>query len=283
VKLLSLVPKGGFPMKFAKYLFLAVALVVGAAAVPAPAEHTPTHAELQRAIDLAFGVPEPVTVQLVTQGVPVEELPAVALISTRAKVEPVKVVELRKSGLSYVQVSQKLGVGPEVFYVPFDSDPGPPYGKAWGYWKNNPREKWNTLVLTDEELVNLANMQLITNAYKVPPAKVIELRSAGKDYMLIHRELAGGATVAVAPGATGAPVAVVVEAPGVSERRGFNIDGGDYTKVRLGTLAECQTTCTGADQCRAYSYNVKDRMCYLKDVVGRYSPRSDVVSGEKGS
>jgi hypothetical protein len=60
------------------------------------------------------------------------------------------------------------------------------------------------------------------------------------------------------------------------------MEGGDYPRVRLDTLAACQETCGGEPQCRAYSFNTRDRMCYLKDVIGRYSPRADVVSGEKG-
>jgi hypothetical protein len=274
-------------MKAKQWLFAIVA-IAAVASLSYAAEPADSIAAYHAAIHKAFGVPEPVIVQLVDRGVSAEELPAVALIASRAKVEPAKVIELRDSGMTYVQVSQKLGVGPEVFYVPFESDPGPPYGKAWGYWKVTPKEQWNKITLSDEEVIGLANLQLISDVYQVPPVKTIEMRKAGKDYVLIHRELAGGAMV-VAPGVVASGTApatsttVIVQAPRISERAGYNMEGGDYTHVKLNSLAECQRTCTREEQCLAYTFDTDDRMCYLKDVVGRYSQRSDSVSGEKGS
>lgn len=68
---------------------------------------------------------------------------------------------------------------------------------------------------------------------------------------------------------------------GLSQRDGYNLEGGDYTSVYLGSLDECQDACRRERQCRAYTYNTRDRMCYLKDRVGNYSQRRDTVSGEK--
>jgi hypothetical protein len=68
---------------------------------------------------------------------------------------------------------------------------------------------------------------------------------------------------------------------GLSERPGYNLEGNDYTSVFLRSLEECQQACHGDRICLAYTYNTRSRMCYLKDRVGTYRPRSDVVSGEK--
>jgi hypothetical protein len=68
---------------------------------------------------------------------------------------------------------------------------------------------------------------------------------------------------------------------GLTEREGYNLEGGDYTSVYLRSLEECQDACRRDRECRAYTYNQRDRMCYLKDRVGNYSPRRDTVSGEK--
>jgi hypothetical protein len=34
----------------------------------------------------------------------------------------------------------RVGVPCERLFVGVDRDPGPPYGKAWGYWKKHPRD-----------------------------------------------------------------------------------------------------------------------------------------------
>ncbi len=70
---------------------------------------------------------------------------------------------------------------------------------------------------------------------------------------------------------------------GLTERPGYNLEGGDYSRVYLDKLDQCQEACRRDRQCLAYTYNTRDRMCYLKDRVGTYSRRSDTVSGEKES
>jgi hypothetical protein len=266
-------------MKLAKLYLCSIVLVASAAFAEVPAPLEPV-ADLHRAVHQAFGLPEPVIVQLLDQGLPPEELPAVGLIAARARVEPARVIELRNSGLSYVEVSQQLGVSPDAFYVQFQADPGPPYTRIYSV----PRERWNTVVLSDREVVDLSNLQLISNVYRVPPARAIELRNAGKDFVVIHQELARGGAVVQAPGAAvvAQTPAVVVRTRALSERSGYNLEGDDYSKIYLNTLGECQEACAREDLCRAYTYNTRQRMCYLKDEVGRYSPREDTVSGQKG-
>lgn len=69
---------------------------------------------------------------------------------------------------------------------------------------------------------------------------------------------------------------------GLSERQGYDLEGGDYTRVRLDGLDQCQEACRRDRECLAYTWITGDRMCYLKDRIGNYTPRRDAVSGEKG-
>jgi len=65
------------------------------------------------------------------------------------------------------------------------------------------------------------------------------------------------------------------------EQLGVNLPRNDYTKVYLETLAECQAACERQAQCRAYTYNTRERMCYLKERAARAERDSDCVSGVK--
>jgi len=149
-------------------------------------------ADLHRAVRESLGLPEPLIVQLLEKGAPEEHLPVIGLIAERARIAPEKVFDLHRSGLSFLDISIRFGLGPEIFYVPIERDPGPPYGKAWGYYKKTPRAKWNTIVLSDREIVDLANLRLCVDFYGVPADRVIRLRSGGKDFVAIHGELAHG-------------------------------------------------------------------------------------------
>jgi len=172
---------------------LTFALLAAMLAAPAAADLGPLEpiADLHRAVHESLGLPEPMIVRLLEQGLPDDQLPVVGLLSMRAAVTPDRVVALRAQGLSYLEISIRLGLGPEIFYVPIPADPGPPYGKAWGYYRKTPRARWSTIVLSDREIVDLANLKLCVDHYRVAPERVIELHRSGRGYAAIHGELAG--------------------------------------------------------------------------------------------
>lgn len=148
-------------------------------------------ADLHRAVHESLGLPEPLIVRLLEQGLPHEHLPVVGLLSRRAEAPPERILALRGEGLSFLDISIRLGLGPEIFHVPIAANPGPPYGKAWGYYKKTPRARWNTIVLSDREVVDLVNLKLCVDHYRVAPERVIDLRRRGQGFAAIHGELAG--------------------------------------------------------------------------------------------
>jgi len=176
-----------------KSFALIVALLAGAAPARAgdlgPLEPL---ADLHRAVHESLGLPEPLIVQLLERGLPDEHLPVIGLISARTATAPERIFEMRRSGLSFLDISLRLGAGPEIFYVPIERDPGPPYGKAWGYYRKTPRAQWRTIVLTDADIVHLANLRLCVDRYGIAPDRVIGLERSGKGVAAIHAELAPG-------------------------------------------------------------------------------------------
>ncbi len=169
----------------------AAAVAVLAAPVAAALGPLEPIAALHRAVHESLGLPEPLIVRLLEQGLPQDHLPVVGLLSQRAGVPGERIVALRGEGLSFLDISIRLGLGPEIFHVPIAADPGPPYGKAWGYYKKTPRARWNTIVLSDREVIDLVNLKLCVDHYRVPPERVIELRRKGQGFAAIHGDLAG--------------------------------------------------------------------------------------------
>jgi hypothetical protein len=68
---------------------------------------------------------------------------------------------------------------------------------------------------------------------------------------------------------------------GFSERPGYDLEGGDYASVYQPALEACQQACRSDRECAAYAYNTRTRICYLKDRVGVYVSRYEMVSGVK--
>lgn len=147
-------------------------------------------ADFHRAVHEELGLPEPLIVRLLEAGAPDEQLPVLGHLARELGQTPERIFELHRSGLSFLDISLRFGRGPEIFYVPMAVDPGPPYGKAWGYYKKTPRARWNTIRLTDVEVIDLVNLRVCADHYRIAPERVVELRRKGKPFRDIHRAFA---------------------------------------------------------------------------------------------
>lgn len=67
----------------------------------------------------------------------------------------------------------------------------------------------------------------------------------------------------------------------LTEERGLDRRGYDYSDFRVRDLLDCQQTCLRDDRCRAYTYDTIDRVCYLKDGVNSQQRNRDMVTGYK--
>lgn len=65
------------------------------------------------------------------------------------------------------------------------------------------------------------------------------------------------------------------------EERGYDHRHGDYDDFRADDVAECRRACERARRCRAYTFNLRTEMCYLKDRVNPIERNIDMVTGSK--
>ena len=93
---------------------------------------------------------------------------------------PDVIFALRKQRLSWWDVGARCGVPRDVWFVPVETDPGPPYGKAYGYWKKNRKQPSSHWRLTDADARNLVAVRVIHDYYGVPPEVAMRLRASGR-------------------------------------------------------------------------------------------------------
>ncbi|HFC05049.1 MAG TPA: hypothetical protein ENJ55_05020, partial [Rhizobiales bacterium] len=64
---------------------------------------------------------------------------------------------------------------------------------------------------------------------------------------------------------------------------GYDLFGGDFARSKKGmwlTQSECQSMCASQSRCRAFTYNTKYGVCFLKDrVSGKLKPWKTAISG----
>ena len=138
-----------------------------------------------------FRVPEREVIIIRERRIPEQEIPVVFLIAQRARVAPAAIVDLRQRGRSWLNITIHYGLSPEIYYVPMPATVrvGPPYGKAYGHFKNKPKKEWKTIVLSDGDVINLVNLKFVSEHYGRPPEEVIRLRSSGKQFVVLHDEV----------------------------------------------------------------------------------------------
>jgi len=140
------------------------------------------------AIGEHYQVAEKEVVVVRERNVPDEELPVVFFLAGHAHVEPGVIVKLRLGGRSWMDIALHYKLSPEIFYVAFDRDPGPPYGKAWGHFKKRDRAQWGSIRLVDVEIVNIVNLKFMAEKYGYAPAEIVKMRARGDHFANIHKQ-----------------------------------------------------------------------------------------------
>ena len=135
-----------------------------------------------------YHVPEREVVVIREQRISDDELPVVLFIAREARVPPARVIEMRQRGRSWWDISVHFGLRPDVYYVPLAYAPGPPYGHAYGHYKK-PRGQWNSIVLADDDVVNLVQLRFLSEHYRIPPEQVMEARGRNQHVAVMYSDI----------------------------------------------------------------------------------------------
>jgi hypothetical protein len=135
-----------------------------------------------------YNVPEKEVIFVKKKRIPDEELSVVFFFAHRAGVKTSRIIDLRRGGLTWLDITLHFGLTPRIFYVPVKVVKGPPYGKAYGYYMKKPKKDWAKIVLTDVEIIDLVNLKFISEHYGYPAEEVIKMRRGGKTFVAIDYE-----------------------------------------------------------------------------------------------
>ena len=122
-----------------------------------------------------FAPPPTVAVELVRNSpVPEDDFPVILYLARASKRPPQEIQRLRADYLSWSDIMDRSNVSPSVLFAGIDRDPGPPYGKAWGYWRKHPRDE--RIRFRDRDVVELVKLQVASRSQRVTPYAVASVR-----------------------------------------------------------------------------------------------------------
>jgi hypothetical protein len=136
-----------------------------------------------------YRVPRHEVIYVRDKGIPTNDIPVVFFLAKTAHVAPSKVMSLRLRGFSWLDITYHYGLSPAIYYVPVKEVHGPPYGKAYGYYKKKPKHKWKEIDLSDEDVMNLVNLRFMSSHYNYEPERIVKLRSQGRDFVVINDDV----------------------------------------------------------------------------------------------
>ena len=67
----------------------------------------------------------------------------------------------------------------------------------------------------------------------------------------------------------------------LTEEWGFDRKGDDFDTFRARNLRDCKRVCSREDRCRAYTYDTRSEICYLKSRINSKKYNSRMVTGYK--
>lgn len=118
---------------------------------------------------------------IIERYLPEEDISVIYYLARHSHRSPQYISQLRLNGMSWWNISIHLGLDPHTLYI-VDSrrHSGPPYGKAYGYYKEGKNHRLN-----DAEIVDLVNVKFLSSYHGVSVDDVIDRRARGQRYMHI--------------------------------------------------------------------------------------------------
>ncbi len=103
------------------------------------------------------------------------DLPVVLYLARESRRPVAEIVDLRGSGLDWSSVFTRVGCPHDRLFAGIDRDPGPPYGKAWGYR----RKHGGPAVLADDDVRGLVQIQIGQRFAGLSPYELAQARGRG--------------------------------------------------------------------------------------------------------
>jgi len=107
-------------------------------------------------------------------------------ICSHTRTSPEMVFSYRRQGMAWFDIGLRVGVPIDTWFVPVNYDPGPPYGKAYGYWRKHQHNPSYRMRISDRQARDLIAVRMAHDYYRVPPRVAMDWRRDGRDvsYMM---------------------------------------------------------------------------------------------------
>jgi hypothetical protein len=143
-----------------------------------------------RAVAAFFSLPATEIAILSDWDIPPDEIPVVLFLAQRAGVSPEALVALRISGQSWSTLSDRYRVTASTLHVPVrDEAPAGTLAVVYERYRRTAVGEWNTISLTDADVIGLVNVRLIAQSLGVPAEEVLRRTGLAASFVELYAQL----------------------------------------------------------------------------------------------
>jgi len=114
-------------------------------------------------------------------------LPVALFVSRHAHVSVDLILQWRRTGQSWLQISNRLKLAPTIYFLPIsERRMGPPYGNAYGYYWKHKKDRRVQIIVSDREISDLVHLNISTSYFGLPPSQIMGLRAGGNSFSQIY-------------------------------------------------------------------------------------------------
>ncbi|HET9949641.1 MAG TPA: hypothetical protein VFQ22_12010 [Longimicrobiales bacterium] len=170
----------------------AAVLAVATLATTAPGIEAQSAAERSyfEAVARYFGMPSTEVAILADWDLPAEEIPVVLFLARRSGVSAEALVALRESGHSWTSLADRYGVRANTLHVPVrDPSSAGAFSGLYQRFQSTPVGQWTSIPLTDEDIIALVNVRVLSSATGVSPDDILRRTSVTSNFVDLYAQL----------------------------------------------------------------------------------------------
>jgi hypothetical protein len=146
-----------------------------------------------RVMSAHFDLPPGEAGRLMEERMAADELPVVLFMSRESGIAPTALLAMRRSGASWSELGARAGVGGDRLYVEIpEAAVDARVRRIQDQYAATPRSAWGGIRFTDDEVVTLIHLRVLSRRFEVPAARVLQVRAQSPSWIEVPARLAGG-------------------------------------------------------------------------------------------
>ncbi|CAN5643673.1 hypothetical protein BH23GEM11_BH23GEM11_06810 [soil metagenome] len=146
-----------------------------------------------RVMTVHFELPPGEAGRLMEERMSADELPVVLFMSRESGIAPTALLAMRRSGTPWSQVGARSGVGADRYHVEIpEAAVDSRVRRIQAQYAATPRSAWGGLQFTDDEIVTLIHLRVLSRRFEVPVARILQVRAQAPSWIEVPARLAGG-------------------------------------------------------------------------------------------